>query len=437
MKKWQLSRRTLLRGTGAALALPFLEQMWPSAADAQAAPPPRRFLGWYVPCGMYMQKFTPPDVGTGYTFTPILQPLAAQRNDFLVLSGVANRPGEPDGPGDHASGTGAFLTATHPFKTEGADIRNGISIDQVIANQIGQYTRFPSLQLGVYAGASVGGCDSGYSCAYENNVSWAGPATPLPKEIEPQSLFDRLTGDLPLSDAEARKRRHYQQSVLDVVREDSNRLQSKLGRTDNRKLDEYLTSVREIERRIQIQAPLCAVGTRPNPPVDIRDRTRLILDLIVVAFQCDLTRVVTFMLENGGSNYAFDFLGFSGGHHGYSHHGTSQANYDALQAIDTWEMQQFAYFLTKMKSVQEPGGTLLDNSVVFMSSEISDGDAHNHNNMPVIVAGRGRGAISPGRHVRFASEVPVANLFISLAAACGVNLTTFGDNGTGPCPGLI
>ena len=435
MKKWQLSRRILLKGTGAALALPFLEQMWPSAADAQAAPPPRRFLGWYVPCGMNMPKFTPPDVGSAYTLTPILQPLAAHRNDFLVLSGLANRPAEPDGPGDHASGTAAFLTSAHPFRTEGSDIRNGISLDQVIANQIGQYTRFPSLQLGTYQGASFGGCDGGYSCAYLNNVSWAGPATPLTKEIEPQSLFDRLTGGLPLSDAEARKRRHYQQSVLDVVREDSNQLQAKLGRTDNRKLDEYLTSVREIERRIQLQAPACTVGTRPNLAVDIRDRTRLMLDLIVLAFQCDQTRVVTFMLENGGSNYAFDFLGLSGGHHEYSHHGTIQANLDALQVIDTWEMQQFAYFLAKMKAVQEPGGTLLDNTVVLLSSEISDGDAHNHNNMPVIVAGRGRGAISPGRHVRFASEIPVSNLFISMAAACGVSLATFGD-GTGPCPSL-
>jgi hypothetical protein len=435
MKKWELSRRTLLRGTGVALALPFLEQMWPSSAGADPTPPPRRFLGWYVPCGIYMQKFTPPNVGTGYTLTSILQPLAPHRNDFLVLSGLANRPAQPDGPGDHASGTGAFLTSAHPYKTQGADIRNGISIDQAIANQIGQYTRFPSLQVGTRGGGSVGDCDSGYSCAYVNNVSWAGPTTPLPKEVNPQSLFDRLAGDLQLSQAEILKRRHYQQSVLDIVREDSNRLQAKLGRTDRSKMDEYLTSVREIERRVQSQGPACAVGTRPNTPVDIRDRTALMLDLIVLAFQCDLTRVVTFMLENGGSNYAFDFLGLSGGHHSYSHHGTSQASYDALETIDIWEMQQLAYLLSKMKSIQEPGGTLLDNSIIFLSSEISDGDRHNHTNMPVIVAGRGRGAISPGRHVRFDSEVPVGNLFISLAAACGVTLATFGD-GTGPCPGL-
>jgi hypothetical protein len=382
-----------------------------------------------------MQKFTPPNVGTGYTLTSILQPLAPYQNDFLVLSGLANRPAQPDGPGDHASGTAAFLTAAHPYKTEGTDIRNGISIDQVIANQIGRYTRFPSLQLGTRGGASVGGCDSGYSCAYVNNVSWAGPATPLPKEVNPQSLFDRLAGDLQ-SGAAARKRQRYQQSVLDVVREDSNRLQTKLGRTDNRKLDEYLTSVREIERRIQSQGPACPAGTRPNVPIDIRDRTRLMLDLIALAFQCDLTRVVTFMLENGASNYAFNFLGLSGGHHSYSHHGTSQASYDALEAIGSWEMQQLAYLISKMKSVQEPGGTLLDNSMIFLSSEISDGDRHNHTNMPVIVAGRGRGALSPGRHVRFDSEVPVGNLFISLAAACGVSLATFGDNATGPCPGL-
>lgn len=436
MKKWELSRRTLLRGAGVALALPVLEQMWPSIARAQTGLPPRRFLGWYLPCGIYMQKFTPGQAGAGYTLTSILQPLAPHRNDFLVLSGVANRPAQPDGPGDHASGTGAFLTATHPYKTQGADIHNGISIDQVIANQIGPSTRFPSLQLGTLGGGTTGDCDSGYSCAYANNVSWAGPATPLSKEVDPQSLFDRLLGDARQTEAEARKRRLYQQSVLDSVKDDSNRLQAKLGRTDRRKMDEYLTSVREVERRVQTVAPSCTTGARPSGVIDIRDRTTLMLDLIVLAFQCDLTRVITFMLENAGSNYAFDFLGLSGGHHGYSHHGTDPTNFAALEAIDIWEMQQLAYLLARMKSIQEPGGTLLDNSVVFLSSEISDGDRHNHTDLPIIVAGRGGGTISSGRHVRFDSEVPIGNLFISLAATCGVNLSTFGANGTGPCPGL-
>lgn len=435
MKKWQLSRRMVLKGVGAVLALPVLEQMWPSMARGQTPPRPRRFLAWYVPCGIYMQQFTPQEVGSQYVLTPILQPLAPHLSDYLVLTGLANRPAQPDGPGDHASGTGAFLTAAHPYKTQGADISNGISIDQVIANQIGQYTRFPSLQLGTRGGGSVGDCDSGYSCAYANNISWSGPSTPLPKEVNPQSLFDRLVGDAQQSEAQAAKRRLYQQSVLDIVRNDTDRLQAKLGRTDRRKMDEYLTSVREIERRVQSQTPACAVGSRPGAPVDIRDRTTLMLDLIVLAFQCDLTRVITFMLENAGSNYTFNFLGLSGGHHSYSHHGTDQANYDALQAIDTWEMEQLAYLLGRMKSVQEPGGSLLDNSVVLLSSEISDGDRHNHNNMPVIVAGRGGGAIAAGRHVRYDTEVPLANLYVSIAAACGADASGFG-NSTGPCPGL-
>jgi hypothetical protein len=281
----------------------------------------------------------------------------------------------------------------------------------------------------------VGDCDSGYSCAYANNISWSGPSTPLSKEVNPQSLFDRLVGDAQQTEAQAAKRRLYQQSVLDVVRNDTNRLQAKLGRTDRRKMDEYLTSVREIEKRVQSQPPACPVGSRPAAPVDIRDRTTLMLDLIVLAFQCDLTRVISFMLENAGSNYSFDFLGLSGGHHSYSHHGTDQANYDAIQAIDTWEMQQLAYLLGRMKSVQEPGGSLLDNSVVLLSSEISDGDRHNHNNMPVIVAGRGGGAIAAGRHVRYDTEVPLANLYVSIATACGVDASGFG-NSTGPCPGL-
>jgi len=434
MKHWQLSRRTVLRGAGAALALPFLEQMLPSIARADTQPP-KRFLAWYVPCGIYMELFTPTTQGAGYALTPILQPLAAHKSDILILTNLANRPARPDGAGDHASGTGAFITAAHPYKTQGSDISNGISIDQVIANQVGQATRFPSLQLGTQGGGTVGDCDSGYSCAYANNISWSGPSTPLAKEVNPQSLFDRLVGDIQQSEAAAQKRRLYQQSILDVVKEDSNRLQGKLGRTDQRKLDEYFTSVREVERRVQQQPPSCPVGTRPNLPTDIRDRATLMLDLMVLAFQCDLTRVASFMLENAGSNYAFTFLGLSGGHHSYSHHGTDQANYDALQAIDTWEMQQLAYLLDRMLSVQEPNGTLLDNSVIFLSSEISDGDRHNHDHMPVIVAGRAGGAISPGRHVMFDSEIPVANLFVSLAQVCGASVSTFGDS-TGPCPGL-
>lgn len=437
MKRWEISRRSLLRGAGVSLALPFFEQMMPSTARADGRSYPR-FLGFYVPCGIYMQRFTPSTEGADFEITPILQPLAAHRRDILLLTGVANRPAQPDGPGDHASGTGAFLTAEHPFKTEGADIRNGISIDQVIANSVGQSSRFASLQLGTRGGGSVGNCDSGYSCAYANNISWAGPSTPLAKEVNPQALFDRLVGDARQTEAEARKRRLYRQSILDVVRDDANGLQARLGRTDRRKLDEYLTGVREVERRVQSEPPRCAPGERPPPPapVDIRDRTQLMLDLIVLAFQCDLTRVITFMLENAGSNYAFNFLGLSGGHHNYSHHGTSQASFDALQAIDTWEMEQLAALLTKMKSIQEPGGTMLDNSVVFMSSEISDGDRHNHTMMPIILAGKAGGAITTGRHVRFTSEVPVANLFTSLANICGAPISRFGRDGTGPCPNL-
>lgn len=436
--RFDISRRTFLRTAGTAMALPMLEAMIPSIARAQrqGIPPPRRILAYYIPCGIHMQAWTPAQAGADYTLSPILASLAPVKDDVLLLTGLANLPARPDGPGDHAAGTASFLTATHVFKTEGENIRNGISMDQIAAETFKSWTRFPSLELGAEGGGSTGNCDSGYSCAYARNIAWAGPATPLAKEVNPQALFDRLfAGQDPRSTrAEVEKRKLYQTSILDYVLDDARRLKTRLGRTDQHKIDEYLESVSEVETRVRsIAAPMgCEPGPRPGGASDIRDKVKAMSDLIVLALQCDVTRVVTYMLGNAGSNRVYDFLGIREGHHQLSHHMSNPENFRKLQIIDTWEVEQFAYLLTKMKSVVEPtGGTLLDNSLVFFSSEIEDGNAHRHTNLPVIVAGKAGGAIRPGRHIVYPTmpaPVPLANLFLTMLQASGVRATEFANS---------
>jgi hypothetical protein len=446
MKLPSLSRRTLLRGAGASLALPWLEAMLPGSALAQATPP-RRFLAFDVPCGIRMNRWTPAATGTTWTLPSILAPLGQRgqepsiQGDVNVITGLANRPARPDGPGDHASGTGAFLTAAHPFKTEAANIRNGISLDQVFANAWRGRTRFASLETGTDGGGASGNCDSGYSCAYARNISWASETQPLAKETNPLVLFDRLFGGLDPNQSmlAVEKRKRLKQSVLDAVKADADGLRPKLGKTDQRKLDEYFTGVRELERRVQSEQVMavCTPGSRPAPVGDLRDRTRVMIDMLVWAFRCDLTRSATFMLQNAGSGYVFNFLGLTDGHHSYSHHGGSATNNDAIERINTWEVEQFAYLVRQLKAAQDMNGTsVLSNSLVFFSSEIEDGDSHSHDNMPVLVAGNAGGRVQGGRHLRFTNAPSVANLFVSMTDALGAPQPSFGDS-TGALPGFI
>lgn len=444
---FRLSRRFLLRGAGASMALPWLEAMTLRRSEAQGMTPPKRFLAFYVPCGIRMNRWTPAATGAGFALTPILAPLgqrgqdASVQGDVTVISGLANRPARPDGPGDHASGTGAFLTARHPFKTESTNIRNGISLDQVFANAWRGQTRFASLELGTDGGGSSGNCDSGYSCAYARNISWASETQPLAKETNPQVVFDRLFGGLDANQSQAmvERRKRLKQSVLDAVKADAEGLKPKLGKTDQRKLDEYFTGVRELERRVQTQQGpvVCTPGSRPPQVGDLRDRTRVMLELMVWAFRCDLTRSITFMLQNAGSGYVFDFLGLSDGHHSYSHHGGSASNNDAIERINVWELEQFASLVRQLKAAQDANGSsVLDNSLVFFSSEIEDGDSHSHDNMPILVAGRAGGRVAGGRHLRFSNAPSVANLFLSMTDALGAPQPSFGDS-TGQLPGFI
>jgi hypothetical protein len=431
----RLSRRSFLRGAGAALALPFLEAMWPMRARAQAAASARRFLAWYVPNGMRMSDWTPAATGASYALPPILAPLAPVRSEVLVLTGLANRAGQDAFPGDHARGTGSFLTARRVRRTDGADIQNGISLDQRIAQAIGASTPLPSLQLGTEGGGSTGNCDSGYSCAYARNISWAGPQSPLAKETNPRSAFERLfSGDGEHLSPEERERRRVQRlSVLDFVAEDATRLRLELGASDRQKLDEYLTGVRALELRVEnLGSSACQVDPPGDPGDDFEARVRAMADLVVLAFQCDTTRVVTFMQANAGSNQTYPWLGVYDGHHQISHHQQNPANLAALSSIDTWEVEQFVYLLERLAAVQEPGGSLLDSALVFFSSEIEDGDAHRHTNLPILLAGRGGGAVVPGVHQRFNGSPTVANLFLTILRAFGIQDATFGDDGTAP-----
>ncbi len=430
----RLSRRTFLRGAGVAVALPFLEAMWPRAAHAQAAASARRFLAWYVPNGINMADWTPSTTGTDYTLPPILVPLAPVRDDVLVLTGLANLAAAANLPGDHARGTGSFLSARQVKFTAGADIENGISLDQRIAQSIGEATSLPSLQLGAESGSSTGNCDSGYSCAYARNISWAGTQTPLAKETNPVSAFQRLfqgAGTL-LPPAEIERRRLLRLSILDTVSEDANRLRLELGSSDRQKLDEYLTGVRALELRLQSISSSQCDATEPTEPADFVARLDAMIDLMVLAFQCDRTRVVSFMQANAGSNQTYPWLDVLDGHHQISHHQGNPANLAMLRTINTWEVGRFAALVARLAAIEEPDGSLLDSSLLFFSSEIEDGDSHSHSNMPILLAGGGGGAVQPGRHLRFTGSPPVANLFLTVLRAFGIQDATFGQHGTAP-----
>lgn len=432
------SRRAVLRGMGVSLALPFLPSIWPRSVRAAAGDgPPPRMLFYYVPNGIQMSWWTPSSEGAGYDLPEILTPLEPIQDQVNVLTGLANAPARVPVPGDHARGTGSFLTC-RTVRHSSTEIENGISVDQLAAKNAS--TQLASLELGMEGGGNVGDCDSGYSCAYQRNISWAGPATPRPKMTDPRLVFHRLfAGVDPGQTAEEIARRQMlRTSVLDVVLDQANDLHTNLARSDQAKLDEYLTGVRDLEKRIaDLGQSVCVPPQEPATELDFPERVQIMNQLMVTALQCDMTRIITFMLGNGGSNRSFEFLGVQGAHHELSHHQGSTTNLGRLRTIARWEVEQLADLLMRMQAVEEAdGSTLLDNSLVFFSSEIEDGDSHSHFNLPVLLAGRGCGAVTPGRHLRYASNEPIANLFLAMLHASGVEADTFGDDGTRPLPGL-
>ncbi len=431
MNRNEFPRRRFLRSAASVVALPWLASLAPKVAHAKSASP-KRFVAFYVPNGIHTAAWTPASTGPDYELTPILAPLADVKRKVLVLSGLANAPAHPDGPGDHAAGTAGFLTCRHVVKTDGAGIRNGTSMDQVAASALGRATRIASLQYGIDSGSGVGNCDSGYSCAYVRNISWASESQPLPKITSPEAAFSALFEgeNNKLSAAERERRKRDRSSVLDYVRGEASGLSRQLSRSDQLKLDEYLTGVRELEQRVHGSNLACAMPSEPPPSLPYAEHVRLMLDLTVLALKCDMTRVVSFMLGNGGSPRSYEFLGVHGGHHDISHHQKRPENLEKLQKIDTWEVAQLAYLLRQMDAVDEGDGSLLDHSAVFFSSEIEDGDTHSHYNLPVLVGGGLSGALPTGRHLRVPHNEPLAGLFLSLLGGLGVPAQHFGDNGS-------
>jgi hypothetical protein len=445
-----MPRRTFLRGLGTTLALPLLESVAPVskvfAADTvadSAAGAPRRMAFIYVPNGANMADWTPKAEGTDYELPSILEPMQPHRRELQILSGLAQRKANPngDGAGDHARASASFLTGVQARKTAAVDIRVGVSVDQVAAARVGRNTRLPSLELGCDKGQQAGSCDSGYSCAYQFNLSWKSDTTPLPPEVDPRQVFERLfSNGIPGETAEARARRQAtHQSILDFVLEDARGLRRNLGATDRRKLDEFMTSVREIERRIE-QAEKFGVArpdyTKPTAiPRDYAEHIRIQYDLLALAFQTDTTRVSTFMIAHDGSNRAYPFIGVSDGHHDLSHHGGNAEKKKKIARINRFHVEQFAYFLEKLKSIKEGAGTLLDHCMIVYGSGIADGDAHSHSDLPVLLAGRGGGSLTPGRHVRFAKDTPMNNLYLGLLDRMGASTERLGDS-TGSLAGL-
>ena len=433
-----LSRRSMLKGLGAAIALPVLDAMTPalSAASRIAGAAPRRMAFMYVPNGIIMNQFTPATAGADYELTRLLQPLAAYREDLMVLSGLTLNGGRAlgDGAGDHARAASSFLTSAHPVKTSGADIKVGVSVDQMAAQDVGNLTRFPSLELTCEDGRMVGNCDSGYSCAYSNAISWRSPSTPNPGEINPRAVFERLFGEAEVDPATRAKRALYSKSILDFVSDDTRRLQGSLGSTDRRKLDEYLASVREIEQRIEkvekdsASLPAPSMERPAGVPVDFAEHAKLMFDLMVAAFQTDMTRIATLMLGREGSGRAYREIGISDSHHPLTHHRNNPDMVEKVTQINKYHLEQFGYFLGKLKATKEGDGTLLDHSMIVYGSGLSDGNRHQHDHLPVLLAGRGSGAIKPGRHVVYPAETPMANLYVAMLDRMNVKRESFGDS---------
>lgn len=457
MSQFLMSRRTLLRGLGTAIALPVLDSMIPTRllgaeakAAAKAALPPRRVAWLYVPNGIDMQNWTPAEAGASYQLTPTLQPLAEYRDKFSVLTGLvcdkANANG--DGAGDHARAMAAYLTGAQPRKTEGANIHLGRSADQIAADKIGHLTRFRSLEFGIEEGKNVGRCDSGYSCAYIHTLSWRSDTTPVVKDCDPRSVFDRLfTNGNPAENAEARARRENdRKSILDFVMGDAKRIQNNLTYTDKQKMDEYLTSIREIEVRIgkndqAIDIPEGAVrpsnfeynaGVRKVGVATSKDNyvmhLPLMLDLTVLAFQTDQTRIISFPFADEQSNQSYPWADANVPHHGTSHHQGDEAKQALLAKINRYHVEQLAYLVKKLDSIKESNGSsILDNSLIAYGSGNSDGNRHNHDNLPTLLLGKGGGSVAHNGHVKY-DNVPITNLWMSMLDRVGAPVDRIGDS---------
>jgi hypothetical protein len=439
------SRRNFLRGVGACIALPAFESFVPSRAfaagiaqsSAAAASAPVRSAFLYFPNGAIPASWWPDKEGTDFTLSPTLEPLGEMRKHVQILGGLDDHPADAggDGGGDHARANGTFLTGTRLKKSD-SDLHNGVSIDQLMGQQIGHLTRFPSLEIASDPIKKSGNCDSNYACAYQFNISWSSPTTPVAPEGNPRLLFERLfgSGTQGSRTADLLRRQQQQSSILDFIRADANSMQNRLNARDRDKLDQYLTGVRELETRIQnaerFGAPKDpAVETPAGVPVAYEEYVQIMFDMLVLAFQTDSTRVVSFMLAHDGSNRSFGDIGIPEGHHDLSHHQNKEELVAKVATIDRWYITQLTKFLQKMEATPDADGqSLLHNSMIVYGSGCADGNRHTHANLPVLLAGGGGGTLTPGRHVNVGNQ-PLTNLYLSMADRMGLtNLDRFGDS---------
>ena len=434
-----LSRRTVLRGLGATVALPLLDGMVPAFAAPRttAAAPVQRLGIVYLPNGMMMPNWTPAEEGTAFEFTPILEPLAPFRDQVVVLSGLTDhvafpRPGE--GTGDHARASATFLTGVHARKTEGANIGVGVSMDQVAANELGKGTQLASLEIGLDSVELLGACDAGYSCAYGNTIAWRTPTTPLPMENDPRAVFERLFGASESTDPAVRLARlQKDNSLLDSVTQEVASLRTALGARDRAKLTEFLDAVRDVERRIQLAVAqsdreLPLIARPPGIPATFEEHATLMFDLLALAYQTDLTRVSTFMMGRELSARAYPEVGVPDAHHGTSHHQNDPEQLAKLAKINTYHMEMFARFLEKLRSTPDGDGSLLDHAMVIYGAGISDSNVHMHDNLPILLVGGGAGQVKGGRHLQYPKDTPHTNLHVAVLDKLGIPVERFGDS---------
>jgi hypothetical protein len=448
-----LSRRRFLRGLGACMALPAFESLSPAkllaapaaAANAAGKAAPVRMAFVYVPNGAIPSAWWPEgDGGRNFTLSRTLQPLQKIRHELQVISGLEDLSADPgpDGGGDHARAGGTFLTGVRIKKTSGSDIYAGTSIDQVVAHQIGHLTRFPSLELTCDAVRKAGNCDTGYSCVYEYNLAWRSPIQPLTPEPNPRLVFERLFGAGPPGErvANLKRRQKEQQSILDFVLADASAIQRNLNGRDRQKLDQYLTSVREIEERIQRteRMPVAnpAMDSPSGIPTNFEEHIALMFDMMALAFQTDSTRVATLLLAGEGSNRTFTEIGLSEGHHNLTHYRNIPETIDKVKEIDLWYVKQLAKFLEKMDQTQDVDGqSLLHNSMIVYGSGNADGNRHTHNNLPILLAGAGGGGLKRGRYLK-SNRTPLTNLFLSMADLMGAQGVEKHGDSTGRLEGI-
>lgn len=440
-----LGRRAFLRGFGASVALPSFRSLGAEVKAAAAARgvtatgAPLRMAYLYVPNGVIMDKWRPEGTGSNFKFNESMKSLNAFKNDLQIVKGLeqANGWAGPDGAGDHARSGATFLTGARPKKTAGSDIRLGISADQMAASHLGSETRLPSLELSCDAVRKSGNCDSGYSCAYQYNMSWRSATQPMTPESNPRLVFERLFGGGSNNERKngLAKRRAEKRSILDIVMDDAQAMNNQLGRNDRQKLDEYITGVREIERRIEKAE---SFGPPPEPgvaapdegvPREYQDHIRLLFDMLLLAFKTDQTRISSFLLAHDGSNRSFSGLGVNEGHHGLSHHRRAQDKMDKIAKIDAFYVRQLAYFLEKMKATEDvDGNSLLHNSMIVWGSGLSDADRHSHDDLPIIVAGNAGGKFQTGRHLDLPENTPLNNLYMRMLQEAGAPVDRIGDS---------